>query len=120
MLVFGFIQWWYGPGWRDMANRVIGRARQTYAYFSISLLLRTLFQPWRRIMSPPGGSLQQRVHALADNAVSRGVGFSIRIIALFTAVIMITLTLVLGGLLVILWPILPLISIGLMAGGLAL
>lgn len=120
MLVFGFLRWWYGPGWRDMANRVLKRARRTYSNFSISTLLRTLFLPWRRIITPPGGSLGERVRALADNMVSRGVGFSIRIIALLTAIIMIVFTLIAGAVMVLIWPFLPPLSLLLMVGGLAL
>ncbi len=120
MLVIGFLQWWYGPGWRDAGNRILGRVKSTYQFFSIAMLLRTLFLPWRRIISYSEGSLQQRLRAAVDNLVSRGVGFSIRIMALLTAVVLMTLTFVIGGALVILWPLLPLISVGLMVGGLAL
>jgi hypothetical protein len=120
MLVIGFLQWWYGPGWRDMGHRVLGRAGSFARHFSLPILLRTMFQPWRRIMTPSGGSLQQRVQAMLDNLVSRWVGFSIRLLSLIAAVILMVATTIIGGLLFLLWPALPVISLGLMAAGLVI
>jgi hypothetical protein len=118
MLVIGFLQWWYGPGWRDMGRRVLGRAGSFASHFSLPILLRTMFQPWRRIITPSGGSLQQRVQAMLDNLVSRWVGFSIRLMSLIAAVILMAATIIIGGALVLVWPALPLVGLGLIAAGL--
>ncbi|HSX02436.1 MAG TPA: hypothetical protein VLI05_03945 [Candidatus Saccharimonadia bacterium] len=120
MFVIGFLQWWYGPGWRDAGQRVVEMARQTYLNFSVPILLRTLLAPWRRITSSSDGSLEQRARAMLDNVVSRAVGFGVRVIALVTALVMILLIGLGGGLLVLLWPILPPLSLILVAGGLVL
>jgi hypothetical protein len=118
MLVVAFLRWWYGPGWHDTANRLSARLRTTYLNFSVPILITTLGQPWRRIITPSGGSLGQKMRALVDNAVSRLVGLAVRIIALFAALIMLTLISLGGGLLLITWPVLPLLGPALIVGGL--
>lgn len=117
MLVVAFFQWWYGPGWRDAGRRVLARIRHIYLDFSIPVLLGTLFSPWRRIITPPGGSIGQRLRAIADNTVSRFVGLTVRLIALLLAIIMILATLAIGGLLVTAWPMIPILGLALIIGG---
>ena len=115
MLVIGFIQWWYTTGWADAGRRVLDQARHVYRNFSIPTLLRTLFLPWRRIVSASDGPLTERLRAMVDNLVSRFVGFSVRILALLAAAVLISLVIVAGGLLVLVWPLLPPVSLVLIA-----
>src|SRR5687767_11777583 len=98
MLLAAFIQWWYGPGWHDAARRLKTRIRTTYLSFSIPILLGTLFAPWKRIITPPGASLQDKMRAMADNAISRAVGFTVRIFVLIAALITVIFYTVFGGL----------------------
>jgi hypothetical protein len=118
MLVTAFLQWWYGPGWRDAGLRLSAKMRDTYLQFSVPILLRTLFAPWRRIVTPPGGSLQNKMKAMVDNAVSRVVGFAVRLIALIAAAVILLFYIVFGGVLLLLWPALPLLGPALIVGGL--
>jgi hypothetical protein len=92
--------------------------RDTYLQFSVPILLRTLFAPWRRIVTPPGGSLQNKMKAMVDNAVSRVVGFAVRLIALIAAAVILLFYIVFGGVLLLLWPALPLLGPALIVGGL--
>lgn len=117
MLIVAFVQWWYGPGWRDVANRVAGRIRHAYLDFSVPILLRTLFAPWRRITTDSGGAIGQQLRAVVDNTVSRFVGLAVRLMALLLALLMITGTLVFGGLLLLIWPLLPVLGPLLILGG---
>ena len=118
MLIAAFLQWWYGPGWRDASYRLTNRLKMTYLSFSVPILLRTMFAPWRRIMTPPGKSLEQKMHALVDNIVSRCVGFAVRLLALFAALLIMLFYAVIGGVLLILWPVLPILGPALIVGGL--
>ncbi len=118
MLVVAFIQWWYGPGWRDTAGRLESRLRSTYQTFSIPILLQTLFAPWRRIVTPPGGSLDERVRALGDNAVSRLVGFMMRLVTLIVGFLLLCIYTAFGGIVLITWPLLPLLGPALIVAGL--
>src|SRR5471030_1242821 len=107
MLLVAFVQWWYGPGWRDTASRLMVRIHQTYLTFSVPILLRTLFAPWRRIITPSGSSIEQRLRALLDNLVSRTVGFTVRLLALAIACFIMVCYVLLGGVCLLLWPVLP-------------
>jgi hypothetical protein len=118
MLVVGFLQWWYGAGWRDAGNRLASKMRETYLNFSIPVLLRTLFAPWRRITTPPGSSLEQKMRAILDNAVSRAVGFTVRVLAIIAASALLAFYAIFGGAFLLLWPIMPLLGPALIVGGL--
>ena len=118
MLVVAFLQWWYGPGWRDAGDRLSTRIRDTYLNFSVPILARTLFSPWKQIITPPDGSLQDRLRALVDNVVSRAVGFAVRLMALIAAGVLILVFATGGGLLLIAWPALPLLGPALIVVGL--
>lgn len=118
MLMVAFLTWWYGPGWKDAGTRLAKAIRTAYLSFSVPILLRTMFEPWRRITNYSTGSLQDRLVALVDNLVSRGVGFFVRLLALIAALIIIVFYGVLGGALLLLWPALPLIGPALIIGGL--
>jgi hypothetical protein len=118
MLVVAFISWWYGPGWRDAAVQLKSRLRTTVLTFSVPILLRTMFAPWRRIITNPGGSLQDKARALVDNAVSRAVGFVVRLLALLSAAILIVVYGLVGGIILALWPVLPILGPILIVAGL--
>jgi len=77
-----------------------------------------MFAPWRRIITPPGSSLDQRLKAIADNMVSRAVGFTVRLMALLAAALILAGYTVFGGILVVLWPLLPILGPALIVGGL--
>jgi hypothetical protein len=76
-----------------------------------------MFQPWRRIITYPGASIGDRMRAVADNLVSRAVGFTVRLMALTAASAIIALYMILGGILLIIWPIIPLLGPVLIVGG---
>ncbi|HVI60640.1 MAG TPA: hypothetical protein VM535_00615 [Candidatus Saccharimonadales bacterium] len=107
MLVVSFFSWWYGRGWREVMTSIGPRLKGVAETFSVAQLLRTLFQPWRRIMTYPGASLAEKFHAWADNVFSRAVGFVVRVLVLFTAVIVMLLAAVWSIVQVVVWPLLP-------------
>jgi hypothetical protein len=117
MLLVAFVQWWYGPGWRDTATRLTTRISDTYLTFSVPALLRTMFSPWRRIITYPGVSMQDRMRATLDNVISRVVGLMVRSMALIAAGALIAGYAIVGGLVLVLWPILPLLGPALIVGG---
>lgn len=118
MLVMAFLQWWYGPGWRDAGVRLAATMRTTYLSFSVPILFKTLFAPWKRITSPPGGSLEQKFRTFVDNTVSRTVGFAVRLIAIIAAGALLAFYAIFGGLALLLWPAIPLLGPALIVGGL--
>lgn len=102
-----FFTWWYGEGlldsWRS-TGRLISHIQLT---FSISGLLRNLLAPWRQIISPPGRSLEDKFRAVVDNLISRTIGFFVRLGTLLVAAVVIILGSILGVLVALIWPLLP-------------
>lgn len=106
-MLFSFFSWWYGPGWLSALGDIKKRTTGVVHSFSVIILLKTLFAPWRRITTQAGAGLDAQFRAVIDNAVSRLVGFTVRIIVLLTALVMACFTAVLFTAVAIAWPILP-------------
>ena len=106
-MVLEFWYWWYGPGWLDITHRVGNRVVAVWHLFSVAILLQTLFSPWKRIITPPGKSMDAIMRALVDNTVSRVVGFFVRMFSLIAMLVMTTVASVVGFVIVVVWPLLP-------------
>jgi hypothetical protein len=107
MIVVLMLGWWYGAGWKWVAggiSRQLGTIAET---FSVKILIRTWLSPWKQIHTT--GNIRNFFSVAADNAVSRMVGFTVRTFMLLTALIFSIFTLFFGGLLVVTWPLLPLL-----------
>lgn len=109
MVLFNFFIWWYSVGWARVPKEIRRKIRFILQYFSLTIILKTLFSPWKRdIAYASSKAIEDRFHALLGNLVSRFIGFLIRIIFMFIAVLGIVLIAILGGILYIIWPLLPL------------
>lgn len=117
MLAVSFFGWWYGRGWRQVIGSLRSRLQSVADGFSVNLLLPTLFEPWRRITTTPGRSLEDKMHAWIDNMFSRLVGFVVRLFVLFVAVITLAVVAVLTILEMIAWPLMPLAVPGFIVAG---
>ena len=109
MLFAEFFTWWYSRGFVELLNKLARLISGIWRKFSVPILIRTLFEPWRRIVEQAGGSIQDKTQALVDNSISRFVGFSIRVIAIITAILLVVLVSLLGLLLIVAWPLAPLL-----------
>jgi hypothetical protein len=118
MLALDFFTWWYDQGWRLLARNAQKRMAKTVRMFSVPILLRTLFAPWRRIVTYPGASFDAHIRAFLDNLVSRAVGFTVRIFVLLAAVIGLAVVSVVVVVELIVWPLVPLATIAAIAKGL--
>lgn len=107
MLLVSFFAWWYGEGWTGVWHRTIEQLHIVGRGFSVKLLLRTLFSPWRRIMTPRGRGLDAHIHAAIDNGVGRFIGFTVRLIVLITAAFAMAAVGIGGLILLLLWPLMP-------------
>lgn len=87
------------------------RVRQTAQMFSVTTLLRTLFAPWRRIVTYPGAGLAAHLRAMSDNLVSRMVGFTVRLFVLTAAIITLFLVAVVALVEIVAWPLVPLVAV---------
>lgn len=89
--------------------------------FSFSLILRTLFSPFRQISAGRvDGPLGVQFQAFIDKTISRFIGALVRIAVLITGAISIAVGTVLGVLYVAFWPlipVLPLVGFAMMLSG---
>lgn len=115
MLIVGMLTWWYGAGWRRQFGLVQEHADSLMDYFSIGLLGRTLFAPFRQISAGSvDGPLGVKLHAFFDKLISRVIGAVVRLIVIGIGTVSICLYLLVGYAAAALWavvPALPLIGI---------
>jgi len=118
MFMLDLFVWWYGNGWTGVLRATRRRLVGLSAAFSIDILLRTLFAPWKRIVTYPGAGLDAKLRALGDNLISRFVGFMVRIVALLAALVSLIGLCLVGIAELIIWPLLPLVAVALIVKGL--
>lgn len=77
-------------------------------------LVRTLFKPYRQIsaeVASESASLDIKFHMFLDRLISRIVGFFSRLILLLAGVLIIVFGGIISLLLIILWPLIPLLPV---------
>lgn len=121
MLLLSLVRWWYGDGWRERAGMIRDRLASTMDYFSIELLIGTLFSPFRQISAGQvDGPLGVKLRAFADRLISRVIGAMIRLVILLVGVVTILIQVVLSGVVLMGWafvPVLPIAGLVLMLIG---
>ena len=64
MFLVGIFQWWYGNGLLQYIRQSFLGVLRTADFFSVGLLLKTLFNPFRQISAAPvGGDLSVQLSA---------------------------------------------------------
>lgn len=121
MVIWGMMTWWYTEGWRQCLLRVKGRLAATLDYFSIGLLLKTLFAPFRQISAGNvRGSLDVQMRAFFDRLISRFIGMMVRLVMIGVGGLVILFNVIAGGVTIIFWalvPLLPLVGVALFVSG---
>ncbi|MDO8482944.1 MAG: hypothetical protein Q7S86_03965 [bacterium] len=107
-VLYYYIIWHYTRAWPDMF-RVIGNYLWFVSnFFSLELLARSLFSPWRRLAISGGkGKEDSFFGALAVNTLMRLVGFGIRAVTIIAGIIALIVTIVVGCLVAIVWLLFP-------------
>jgi len=108
-MIFELLRWWYVTGWLEAVHRIGSWAKGVERTFSLSLLFRTLFAPWRRIVTIGGKGIDAQMHAALDNLVSRSIGFVIRFVVIIAALVTTMVAMTAGIVMAALWPFLPLL-----------
>ena len=110
MFVMGILSWWYTSGWRSQFKAVQAHLSRTLDYFSIDLLLKTLFSPFRQISAGKvRGPLGVQVRAFFDNLISRCIGAMVRLTIIVVGSLWIGVSLLLYSALAVLWGAVPLL-----------
>lgn len=111
-MFLALVSWWYGAGWARLAGRVVWRMRVVLETFSVALLLRTLFDPFRQISAQEvRGSLDTQLRAMGDRAFSRVFGAVVRSVVIFVGLLVALLTGLLGLVQLAAWPFVPLMPV---------
>lgn len=109
MILLTLWQWWYWHGWQAAARALLRMLRAVLHNFSVTVLLRTLFAPWKQTVNVAGPDtpLPVRMRWWVGNQVSRFVGLAIRTGVLITAAVILLISSLAGGVLLVTWPLAP-------------
>lgn len=111
----GFLRWHYNEGLRFYANRYLYSLRAIVQYFSLPLLLTSLFSPWKRLLvteKKTGFDLAAAFTNFSFNMVSRFMGAIVRMILFIVGLLTLVLFAVFGAFGFIFWFVFPFISFG--------
>ena len=113
MLVISFVQWWYGRGFKAYLADFSNSLKDLMDFFSIRLLVRNLFSPFKQISAEKKGNLplNARLHAWGDLMISRMVGATIRFFLLIIGTVLLIARAAIGIVLMIAWPLMPLLIV---------
>ncbi|NCU37797.1 hypothetical protein EOL96_01900 [Candidatus Saccharibacteria bacterium] len=121
MFLVGLFTWWYGVGWKQRVLEAREHIESLYDYFSVDLLVRTLFSPFRQISAGSvQGPLVVQFRAWVDRLISRVIGAIVRSGMIIIGVIALIISVTLNVILIILWgivPFAPVIGVVLMSTG---
>lgn len=112
-MLMAFISWWYGKGWAWRAERILDGLERSMDTFSLGLLAKTWFAPFRQIDAGGvvGGSLEVRFRKALDKLFSRFIGAFLRTIVMMVGVVWISAKAIWGMAVLILHPFLPFLPI---------
>lgn len=113
MAIFSLVSWWYSAGWLILAKKCGWRLNALVGFFSIPLLLSSLFAPFRQISAGQQvqGPLGMQLRALGDLLFSRFIGAAVRSILIVVGIITIVLVMLLQGIVLLAWPLLPFLPV---------
>ena len=114
MAIAEMFLWWYSSGWKVFVGKLKTALSSITDFFSMGSLVRTLFKPYRQIsaeVARDGASLDIIFHMFLDRLISRIVGFFSRLTLLFVGIIIIIFGSIFSLILIILWPIIPLLPV---------
>jgi hypothetical protein len=114
MILISMLSWWYTAGWSSLAARIGRRINGVMETFSVSLLVGSLFEPFRQISAgqSQGGGFDAQLRALGDRLFSRVFGAVVRSIFIFMGIIGACIVALIGFMQLIVWPLVPLFPIG--------
>lgn len=105
-----FFKWWYGRGLKDLFDFLSGLFLHTKNLFSITTVLKTFFQPWKKMVSSRRPGIDGLKDWLADNLISRAVGIVMRLVMIILFVLSIVAVSLGAIVATVLWVCLPAVS----------
>ncbi len=121
MIAIDLLAWWYTTECARVGRLIGARSRGVLDSFSVGLLSRTLFAPFRQIdAGSVRGPLEVQLQAWGGRMFSRGFGFVVRSLFISAGVVCAGGIALVSSLQFLLWlclPIAPLIGLVLMVTG---
>ncbi len=121
-LSWQYIAWHYSRAFVDMVH-LIGRAYWfQWHFFSIGILFRSFFEPWKRLGEEKGEKFQfdQWLQATVINTLMRLIGMSARAVILVFALLVAVASTLVMVLFAAAWCVLPLLIVSLLVKGVVL
>lgn len=113
VLLLGLFRWWYSEGLDGQLKSSRERLAEVADFFSIVLLLKTLFSPFRQIDAGgvKHGPIGVKIRAWVDKLISRLIGAVIRSLTIIAGIIALGVSVLfiafrLGG-----WALLPVLPV---------
>jgi len=112
MMIVALFSWWYSAGWARLTGRVGSRMQIMLETFSVALLLRTLFDPFRQISAGQvRGSFDAQLRAMGDRAFSRVFGAIVRSLFILIGLGAALLAGLFGLVELVVWPVVPFLPV---------
>lgn len=116
MVITSLLRWWYVDGWLEQFTRIKWLFIKVADRFSIGLLFKTLFAPFRQISADETAKTDGGViNVVIDKLISRMIGGVMRLTMIIVGTITLAILLVVSVIRLVIWPIMPFMPlIGLM------
>ena len=113
LIIPNYLAWHYGEAYRDIIRLWTNFLWFFGNFFSLTLLIKTFFAPWKRIKEGRGArfSLENIAEAVVTNTVMRLVGALMRSAVILAGSIAVLAVFWLGILLIAVWTLLPLLLV---------
>ena len=117
-----YFAWHYGDALADIMRLWTNYIWFFYNFFSIPVLLKTLFSPWQRIQEGKrraGFHMEDMAEVVVTNMIMRFVGFLVRAIFIVLGTIVVLLVSWVGVAVILLWIFLPAVAVASFVFGLS-
>ncbi|GHU08417.1 hypothetical protein FACS189431_4630 [Alphaproteobacteria bacterium] len=118
MLIVSLFSWWYSTGFIEQLASIKALFVKVNDQFSIPLLAKTLFKPFREIDNyRVDGALEDKFQAWFGRLTSRLIGALIRIVVMVVGLVVLILLAIISCLRIVIWlamPALPFVGLALL------
>lgn len=111
MVITSLLSWWYVEGWREQLTRIKWAFIRMADRFSIGLLIKTLFAPFRQISADEQARGNNLATVITDKLISRLIGCFMRTIMIIVGTITLILLAIVSAIRMLMWPLLPVLPI---------
>lgn len=109
MVIISLLSWWYSEGWLEQISLTKRSFIKLADKFSIGMLLKTLFAPFRQIsVGEQAGKTASLTSVIADKLISRLVGSVMRLVMVFVGTLALIIYAIISVFRLASWPLLPL------------